>query len=1220
MSSPYLFAVTAVPGGYLATWTNDASLNHTNVISMSLVYTTTETDAQFKTIVLEPKVVKDLVISEYLLTGLLTGFTYQMSLQIASTMDGLSGVSDIIEFAVESVPSKPLFNVIAGDSQIDFSLLNASKKVISLDDLTTRFDGFESITMIKVSLSDKTAKLGKNITFTADASNNFYRDGGFSLNAINNFSNLQSDHTYAVALTYFNEQGSSEISDTLFFTPSKLPVVMDVAAVEYIYFNKTSTGGAIILWNPPKNGLSGFRSVANVRNYSVWRALVDASGIAGVETNLITLAIDASGNNSAIQSRDASDNLIPTMFDAVSYKFKYNDTTSTNGTKYRYFITATNQYGQSTLKDISSCADVIVGGIPLAPGVTSTPVDRQLKLSVNTTGKFNGLPSTGKVLVKLYAYSQKDLIDASQNALHGYNWAEMTLDASSCVTLTGLNNGTLYDASVKIQTQSAVVASSKYLSPAGALSNSTSPYKAPSFPTGLRASPVDASGNPLDAKLNLSWDAKTYLVANGFGIDASVNFVIMKHEGLDASGNKINASELTNTSTANTHQDTGLTNDKVYHYSLKAKVHNTELNMPVASAESTPVVAGFSFASPAAVTNLVADCSGNGDLFVTWTNIADASANYKLVLTKNNTLADIIVTLDPTASGVILPDRLYNFTMGTQYSIAVSSVITRNGNKYDSAAVTTTGIPFLTPGAVQDLQLSVQDSNIYAVWEKPLTMDASGIVTGVTINSYDVILQDAFGIPISTTPINTSVLYHTIPATNGIRYIVKVVAKGLAGAKVVYGVASSSESVVVNAGPVVPIAGHSEASDKTIKLIWVHTDSQVNTFKIFQNNVLLNNPNPKIVSEGVYNTGNIIGNIWSTTIKGLTNGKEYTFEVIASKLSVDSLPVSITATPYTATSAPMPADLPFAVSANSLTLNWKVPEYKDDMTLFYKVSLFDTSNNTLSDASGVLVNSYPVNDISQLTHNASNLDNGRSYFAKVSAYSKIGSSFSYPTSVPLRIPAYGSMKVNVAPPNVTNLVAAPKDKSVVLTWTDPSGVLNYPYTTTIVQRLNDSSVYEQIGSDSHGTFTDRNLINGKKYEYKVIAQHGNNNAQQANGVTSEVKPAGAPIFTFNNVATINNIDFMLQYNRNGAAVTSATLVGIDFSGIAHVVASAVLESQTAAHSEVFNGESCLKTETYNWQIPHIAGNTKIHDLLFIMTNSAGSTVVSWPRSPNAFDK
>jgi len=1256
MTSVVNFAVNSAPGGYLATWTNDPSLNATNVSSLSLIYTTTEPNDSYKLININPitkintttGVVS--VVNEYLLTSLPVGYTYQMSLQTTSTSSNLtlSGSSNTASFSVVSAPTKPVFKVTAGDQLLFFALLNASGTSITSADRNTIFDGFDDLTKIDVSLSDKTAGYGKNITLLAydasynnDPSYNFYTDGGFILDT-SNFTNMQNNHTYAVALTYYNENGKSVLSDTLFFTPSQLPIDMDVAAVESIYVNRTTTGGTIF-WNPPKNGLSGIQSVANVKSYAVWRAIVDASG-AGVATKLATdFMLDVSGNNSSIQAVDVCGNYIYSTFDSISYKHKYVDTTSTNGIKYRYYITATNQYGSSTIKDSSSYADVIVGGIPLAPVITSTPGDQKLKLFVNTTDKLNGLKSSGKVYVKLYAASQISLTDASRNALHGYNWTEMTLDPSSCVTLVDLINGKYYGASVKIETQSNVFVQAMYVSPEGKIASGSAPYKVPSVPTGLFISPVDASSNPLDGKLTLSWNAQTYLAVNGFGPDASVNFVVWRNEGRDASGNKINA-VIFQANTATTYQDTNLTNDKIYYYQLEAKVMNSELQAYVDSAESTPPVAAAPFRTPNPVTSLVADCSGNGDIYVNWVNITDASANYKLVLNKiENNLLTLSVTLYPTASGVILANSVYKFTMGTAYTIAVSSVIIRNEIQYSSNATNTTGTPYVTPGVIQDLQLSVSSGQILSLWEKPLNMDLSGVVTGVTITSYYVALKDAFGIDISGGSFNSSLsnvnynssLYKLIMGlTNGISYKIAVTARGNVGSKQVNGTEFISSSVKVQAGPASAQLLTSDASDKTIKLNWIHDNESINIFKILQNDVLLNNPNPTIVNEGVYNSNGIIGYKWSATITGLTNGTSYKFEVIASSGTSDA-PTGVAssivtnATPYKAPSAPMPAAQPFAVDTTKVTLNWSVPTDNGGFELLYKVELFDTSNNTLSDASGILMSGYPAMGINELTKLCTSLVNGRFYFAKVYAYYQIPGSNPVvnSTSAPLRIPASSSMKVNAAPPNVTNLVATPGNKSVKLTWTDPSNVANYTYTTTIVQRFDlASGIYVQVASlKKIGTYIDNNLINGVTYSYKVIAEHSNTYAQQPSGVIVTNKPVGAPAFevsnTYNNVDVSGNLDFKLKYNRNGADVTSATLIGIDFNGIARVknVTTEELGNKRPLLSAVFNDVPCLPSETFEWTLPRIDGDNKIHDLLIIMTNSAGSTVVSWPIPPNAFE-
>lgn len=1239
MAPPTNFAVRAAPGGYLATWDNDLSLNAANVVSMSLVYTTTEANAQFQSIALEPTVVGGDVISEYLLTNLPTGFTYQMSLQIASTDENLSGASEPVPFSAVSAPTKPVFKVTATDNQLLFTLLNASLVPITLADRKTPFDGFEDLTKVEIAFSDKTTGSARNLSILADASGNFYRDGGFTLSG-SLFNNVQKDHTYAVALTYFNENGKSVISDTKFFTPSELPIDMETAAVESINVDRLATGGATIFWNPPSNNLSGIQSVSKINSYSVWRAVVTDASAGTAQIVLQDAMLDISGNNSQIQAAalDASgivilNRFVPSLFDGVSYKFKWADTTAQNGTKYRYYLTAKTDSGASTTKDSSSYSDVLVGGKPLAPVVESTPGDRQLKLFVNTAGKLNGLQSSGKVYVKLYSATQALLSDASQNALHGYNWSQLTLDASSCVTLVGLNNGTHYRAGVKIETQSNVLPASKYVSEAGHLSRNTSPYKVPAVPTGLSISPLDVSGNPLDRKLNLSWNAQSYLAANGFGPDASVNFVIIRHEGLDASGNR-KFETPRYPGTLNRFLDTGLVNDKVYYYALEAKVNNVERGEDIFSPESTPEVAAFPFASPAAVSNVVLDCSGNADLFATWSAIADGSANYKLVLSKNNVVLD---TLYPVTSGVVLSNSVYNFALGADYSVEVRSVISRNGNLYCSSPMSATGIPFLTPGAVQDLQLSISSGQIFAVWEKPLNMDVSGVITGVKIDNYDVVLQNAFGFDISANFSSTSDLYKLITGlNNNTTYRVKIVARGRAGSngtgKVVYGLGANSGDARVNQGPNPAVLLTSQGSDRTIKLIWVHADAEVTSFKVYQDNALLNNPTPEIKNEGLHNDGNIIGNKWSTTITGLTNGTSYYFEVIASKSGIDSTAAYRTDTPYKSPSAPTAVSQPFSVASNSLTLNWGVPVDNGGAgsggagPLKYKVQIYDTSNNTLSDASAATFVVQNQNNILQLTFTeSSQVLNGKSYYANVYSYYNINSTDQ--TSAALRIPASGSIKVNDAPQNVTDLAVAAKDKSVVLTWVDPSSNVNYPYTTTIVQRSEDNTNFVQIGAVSRvGSFTDSNLINGKPYYYKVIAQHSNSSAQQPSGVDVNTTPAGAPIFAvnnqWNNVDVSGNLDFKLRFNKNGASVRSATLVGIDFNGVA-IVRSFNVFNIRSLEAATFNGQPCLASETIEWTIPRIDNNNnnnKIKDLLFVLTNDAGSTVVSWPIPPNAFDK
>lgn len=1231
MSVPTSFTVVKASGGFLASWVNDPSLNASNVLAISLIYTTEEANSGFQVIDLTP-VVNGAVITNHLLTTLQSGKVYQMQVSVASTVEALSGTSNVYEFAAISVPSQPVFNVTAGDQLLVFTLLNANQQKITLADVATAFDGFDSLTKCELYLSDKTAGEARSLVITNDQSNNLYSVGGFTIDPTQ-FAGLQNGHTYACAIAYFNELGKSQMSATKFFTPSLLPADMDSAAVETILLNPVGSG-ATVFWNSPSNALAGIQSVSKITSYAVWRSVVTA-GVVGTPVKITgDIAVDVSGNSGVIQTVDMSGNMVLNVFDGVSYRYKYNDTSAAVGDRLRYYVTAKNEYGSSTVLDKSSYSDVITGLIPSAPVITSTPSDKQLKILVDTAGKLNGLASSGKVYVKVYAASQMGLVDASQNALHGYDWSQLSLDASSCITLANLNNGTRYGVSVKLETVSNVISSARYVSAAGHLVNASAPFKRPDVPTGLTISPLDASGNPLNGKLNLSWDAQTYLAANGFGVDASVNFVLNRHEGLDPSGNPINlVTRNPSPLTLNRLQDTGLVNDKVYHYTLQAYVLNTELNNNIFSLQSTPPVTAAPFASPASVTNLVVDCSGNKDLFATWTPIADPSATYQLVLSKDGVVID---TLNNVRSGTILPNSAYNFILGANYNVDVRSAISRMSQLFYSAPVSTIGIPFETPAPVGDLQISVESGQIFVTYEKQITMDPSGVVTGVKVNGYELKVFNQFGLQVGA-PSTTSDLYLLkSDLSNNVTYSVSISAVGNAGntgsGKSVTGLPANSSQFVVNPGPVAPILLTSEPSDKTIKLNWVHSDPTVNTFRIYQDYVLLNEPAPTVVSEGVYNSGGVQGNKFSAVISGLTNGRSYRFEVIAVKANLSSVQnAAVTnATPYKAPSAPLAASNPFEVDNNSLTVNWSVPA--DDggagSGLRYKVELFDTSNNTLADVSANLVTGYPQDGFNgtNLTDSA-RVFNNRTYFARVYAYYSINGT--QPTSAPLRVPATGSIRVNPAPPNVTNLTGTAGDKSVVLRWIDPSANnAVYPYTTTSVQRFNNN-VWTQIAALPRvGTFTDANLINGQVYQYRVIAQHSNMSAQQPGGENVNVTPGAAPIFEisqqWNNVTPPTRpaggaLDFTLRFNRNGAAITSAQLIGIDMSGVAHVVSNANLGSAAPLGATTFNGLPCLASETFNWVIPRINGTNPMKDLLIVLSNVHGSRVDSWPIPPNAFD-
>ena len=213
--------------------------------------------------------------------------------------------------------------------------------------------------------------------------------------------------------------------------------------------------------------------------------------------------------------------------------------------------------------------------------------------------------------------------DASQNAVGGYNYSEVTgMDGSGNVTLTHANilNGVNYAVAVKTVTQGTIP--NTYTS--AAATSSVVPYARPATPVAPTVSALDASGNPLDSKLNISWVAPAaYTALAQYGVDSSLNYALYT---ADASGAY---TVLVYDGPNRSYQQTGLTNGRTYGYVLKTYVMNGADK--VFSGASSPVKEAQPFAAPGQVASFTPTATGSNSISYRFTGlqVTDASHNIR---------------------------------------------------------------------------------------------------------------------------------------------------------------------------------------------------------------------------------------------------------------------------------------------------------------------------------------------------------------------------------------------------------------------------------------------------------------------------------------------------------------------------------------------------------------------------------------------------------------
>lgn len=222
----------------------------------------------------------------------------------------------------------------------------------------------------------------------------------------------------------------------------------------------------------------------------------------------------------------------------------------------------------------------------------------------------------------------------------------------------------------------------------------------------------------------------------------------------------------------------------------------------------------------------------------------------------------------------------------------------------------------------------------------------------------------------------------------------------------------------------------------------------------------------------------------SITIPDLIGGKPYNFRVAAeSESGLGQFTNAITSTPISQPTAPV---LSFTMGSKAVNLSWSVPNDNGSPITGYKV--FQRIGNGIKQQLGT----------SLLTINkliVTNLNAGETYHYEVLAVNAVGDG-----------PLSNSISTNVTDkPELTTLTAVGGNRTVTLSWVEPinngSTILAYK-----LERAGNGSNFTTISDTISGTsYTDTNLINGTRYEYRLSSRNSQGWSQ------SSVVVAGTPI-------------------------------------------------------------------------------------------------------------
>lgn len=1088
-----------------------------------------------------------------------------------------------------TVPNKPNVTVYALESKIKVKLNNYTSG-------THSSVGFTPLTTVHVYVANPTAS-----TFTVSKIDATTIGTDYLNEMTIDLNDAANGVAHEVSIQTENSQGYSQMSDTFVVTPKNLPnPVTGSKAISTIEYNRDNSinanaTSATVLFNNSVDQAGLLASGIPIINYKVYRYTVDLADerVLSSKTLIQTIAVDASGLSTNV---DGSGVIITYNYESTLYPFRVIDSSVVLETKYIYGISATNSNGEGEegFTNVMRAATLAA-----APVISSVPGDGKLTINVSRVVNQSGNPYDPNGKIKLSIYT----LDGSGIATYNLNSQERYLDASGNVEVTGLTNGTLYYYTAAAVTNGFPYLNREYTGLYATPKTST-PYGKASATSSVTVLSV-ANGVPLDGKLDVSWNA----VTNKNGSDGAITYSVFAGGVLKASGLSTLYARITD-----------LSNGVLTAVTVRADVYNSEIQANAPGDLST-AVNKTPFALPS-------DASG---VTIFNTSATDLSLNFILNNVPTGFAASALRYVITDGSGATTysstPGQTINsvqFT-GTTGSPVTYEITTGIYNSelsqafYNTSKTSISSTFYATPQAVRNLVLMPMDGAVRMTWDAPATM------RGVTLSGYNIYVNN---LATPFTQLSAMPETYIVPSlTNDVSYNIQIAAYGTA-----FGVTGQIVGTMSNAPRVTPRVGPSAVSGLVgypsggqITLQW-DRDPSANGYKIVKDD------EPLAQLSISTQTGSGSGFSWTPeTITyvagGLTNGTAYTFKVssfvVSSGFNIYSPDAEITKTPFAAPD--QPTNLAVSVDSRAIFATWVAPNVTagagvaGNEPLRYRF-VVDASYQDMSGSSVIATYTQNVTDasnIADLSYNVqgSMLNNGGQYIVKVLAYF-IGADGGVYQSAFTSI----YVKVNPQPQNVSNLVATPGNKQMLVSWSSPTDGAFYTRTGITIFR-SDSSGNSTINLAANATsYTDTANYNGRATTYKVVSYHDSNVAQVA-GVSVVSTSFGKPFIATGTTPvpnTENASSYTIYINKNGSNLLDYVAVGAlsDASGSVKIP---VLKDSFGAVQYSGSVDNVAKTEAnqvYPWTIDF---GTPVKAVLAIIENGAGFLTTTIPTGTTAFN-
>ena len=736
----------------------------------------------------------------------------------------------------------------------------------------------------------------------------------------------------------------------------------------------------------------------------------------------------------------------------------------TNGTSYSFQVRAANAYGSSDASDAATAAPEAVAAAP--SGFAASGGDEQVTLSWTD-------PSDGTIDGYEYRYRTA-----------GGTWGSWTTISNSdadttSVTVTGLDNGTSYDFSVRAVNNNGVGAAST-------LSNVGTDLLAP---VGLTAT----AGN---TSVTLAWTDPSNSSISGWKYRYKTGSNDFPSSG---AGSWTSVPSATASTTGYT--VTGLNNLTVHTFELRA-VNN--IGDGPASAQAVAVPAA---SAPAAPTALTATGSGTS-VNLSWTAALNASITgwqqrHKAGSGSYGNWTDIASATAAARSASI------GLTAGTTYTFQLRAV-----NDLGNSSAATSGTTRTAPVAPFGLSAVAKDAHANLIFNAKTDSSITGYQVQATPDGGSAGAWAALTITRTYGDDTTTTLRAVASGlTNGTTHSLAVRSVNAAGSSG----ASSTASVTPLAVPAAPTGFSATGGSGQAALAWSDPSNSTITGYAFRSK-----PDDDTSSWGDWNA--ISGSGASTTrhtATGYDNGASYVFQVRASNASGDGA----ASAEKTARLAPAAASgLSAAPRHGSVILTWTALSDSTVTKWQYRYGTAKPLTGNWSDISG------SGDDTATVT--LASLTNGTTYHFEVRAWNAAGGGTAAAVSqAPVARPA--------APASLT---ATGGSGQVVLAWVDPSdgSITGWQYRT---RKINGSwGGWTDIAGSTATTVTATvsSLDNGAAYTFGVRAVNDSGNGTEATATeyTVPATPTGLVAAGSGNSVTLswtnpgNNLITAWQYRAN----------------------------------------------------------------------------------------